>query len=609
LGILHKVCVNIKRMKALLKLISSRHFWPLVVVVIFAILAGRSLIFESGYFNMHDDLQMMRQLQLEKCFADGQIPCRWIQDMGYGFGFPLFNFYPPLPYLIGQAIRLIGFSFVNTVKLNFALSIIVSGIAMYFLAKEFFGRLGGVLSAVFYVWAPYHAVDVYVRGAMNEAWALAWFPLIFWAGYRLVISKKREGTRWIIVLALAYFALFTSHNLMVLILTPFFAVWVLLHLWREGAWRKIPQLILSGTLAFGLAAFFTLPALLENKFTQVRSQLVGYYDFTAHFVSIRQLLTSRFWGYGPSVWGVTDDRMSFQVGHIHWILSIVVAATAVLRLLVRSRGSNPIKKLINADRITHVALFFIAVGWIAAFLTHSRSTPIWLAIDQMKFIQFPWRFLAIVIFAFSFIVGVIPGIIAEWKSRHRFLAKLVATPAQILFSLILILSLILLNWNYFKPEGGKMGVLTDEEKFRGAAWELQQTAGIYDYLPIDAETAPTGPQKETAEIMEGEGEIIKPTQGTYWAKFNANIESETAIIRLGIFQFPNWRAFVDGVEVDTFVAEDEKWGRIYFKIPSGEHLVYAQLFNTPVRTAGNLISWAGLLSFPLWRRRSKAVGH
>src|SRR3990172_9790468 len=157
-------------MKLLRKIISLPNFWPLFIVIFFGLLAGRTLL-PSGYFNMHDDLQMMRQLEMEKCFLDGQIPCRWVPDMGYGFGFPLFNYYPPLPYLFGEIFRVIGFSFAVTVKAVFVLSFVASGITMYFLAKEFFGKAGGIVSSVFYVWAPYHSVDVFVRGAMNEAWA------------------------------------------------------------------------------------------------------------------------------------------------------------------------------------------------------------------------------------------------------------------------------------------------------------------------------------------------------------------------------------------------------------------------------------------------------
>ena len=575
-------------MKYFRKLRKHPNFWPIVVVIFFAILAGRSLIFQSGYFNMHDDLQMMRQLEMEKCFLDGQIPCRWVPDMGYGFGFPLFNFYPPLPYLIGEAIRILGASFVTTAKLTFALSFVASGVGMYLLAKEFFGRLGGTLSSIFYIWAPYHAVDAYVRGAMNEVWALAWFPFIFWASYRLIIEKKKLF-KWIIGLALAWFALLTSHNLMVLMFTPVFVGWVLLHLWREKLWTKVPHLVVSGILAFGLAAFFTLPALLENMLTQIESVLVGYYDFTAHFVSVNQLFVSRFWGYGGSAWGLINDKMSFQVGHFHWILSLIIGLLIFLKLF--NKKKNLLEEIKKNKPILFVSFLFL-VGWFSTFMAHPRSTSIWLAFPLLRFIQFPWRFLAITIFAFSFIAGVVVAIVPKKLTKIVFI--------------VFTLGLLLFNWDYFKPENGYMGPLTDEEKFSDAAWELQQAGGIYDYLPKTAETAPKEPQKYLAEILEGEGEIIDPKQGTNWAEFNVKIDSNKATVRIGIFQFPDWQIFMDGDQIETKVPEEERWGRMWIEIPKGEHKIAARFYNTPIRTLGNtisLFSWGILLTFPIWKKR------
>src|SRR5258706_12575615 len=101
-------------MKLLQKITKSTNFWPILAVLFFAILAGRTLIFEKGYFNMHDDLQMMRQLEMEKCFADGQVPCRWVPDMGYGYGFPFFIFYLPLPYYVGTFLFFYHFNFTDT---------------------------------------------------------------------------------------------------------------------------------------------------------------------------------------------------------------------------------------------------------------------------------------------------------------------------------------------------------------------------------------------------------------------------------------------------------------------------------------------------------------
>jgi hypothetical protein len=47
-----------------------------------------------------------------------------------------------------------------------------------------------------------------------------------------------------------------------------------------------------------------------------------------------------------------------------------------------------------------------------------------------------------------------------------------------------------------------------------------------------------------ADIKEGEGELLKMDQGTYWGRFNANLETE-AKVRINILNFPGWRVFVD----------------------------------------------------------------
>ncbi|MCS7092713.1 MAG: hypothetical protein NZM26_05215 [Patescibacteria group bacterium] len=560
------------------------------IVIIIGVLACRTLIFQEGYFNMHDDLQMMRQLQMEKCFQDGQIPCRWVPDMGYGYGFPLFNFYPPLPYLIGQIFRILGFSFVNTVKYTFSASVILSGVFMYYLSREFLmnslkiGNLKlhmpAIVSSAFYIWAPYHAVDVYVRGAMNESWALTWFPLIFYTSYKLVTAMKENSRFWFLALAFSYFALFTSHNLMVLIFTPVFFAWLLLILWIENAWGKIPKLFLSGLLSLGMAAFFTLPAIFENKYTQIKSQLEGYYDYNAHFVSLNQLLFSRYWGYGPSVW-LEEDKMSFQIGHLHWVLSLVVFVYVFSRLVIKSREEGFI--IAFKDKTIMAVLFLFAIGWSSAFMTHVRSINIWMAIDQLKYLQFPWRFLTIVIFSLSFVVGVVFVYI---KGR-----------LSLFLCFALIFAVVFSNWNYFLPEYGKMGKLTDEEKFSGVAWELQQTAGIYDYLPVHAKTAPKSPKKETFEFVFGSGAVSKEENGTYWSKGNILVTTDLAQIRINILDFPGWRVFVNGKETKKYIADDEEWGRMYIDLEKGDNFIYVQLFNTPIRTISNLISFGSWVLF------------
>ena len=153
-----------------------------IIVLILALLLSIPAVKEiwrPGYYPMHDDLQLMRLLQIDKCTKDRQFPCRWVPDMGYGYGYPLFNFYPPMPYYLGELFRLLGLSFISTAKVIFTLSFLTSAAGMYFLGQKFWGRIGGLLSSVFYVYAPYHATDLYVRGAVNESWAMAWYPFVF----------------------------------------------------------------------------------------------------------------------------------------------------------------------------------------------------------------------------------------------------------------------------------------------------------------------------------------------------------------------------------------------------------------------------------------------
>ncbi len=565
-------------MKLLRNIFKNPNLWPVIIVLFFALIAGRSLL-TSGYFNMHDDLQMMRQLEMEKCFKDGQIPCRWVPDMGDGYGFPLFNFYPPLPYLVGQVIRTVGFSFVDTAKIVFLLSFLVSGVTMYFLSKEFFGKLGGVVSSIFYVWAPYHSVDIYVRGAMNEAWALAWFPLILLAGYKVITTNVKFLKKWVIVLALSWAALLLSHNLMVLIFTPVFAGWCLIFLWKQKGWSRILPMAISGISAIGFSAFFTLPAVFEQKYVHVDTLVQGYYEYIAHFATISQLLFSRFWGYGASVWG-ENDGMPFSIGHAHWLLSIVLV------ILVAWEFKK--HKKISVNNL--IICFMFLVGWATLFMIHSKSTFLWQLVPPLKFVQFPWRFLALATLSFSLIAG---GVVEHLK----LLGKL-----RIIIPVVLVFLVIGLGWSYFLPLHGKMGPLTDEQKFTGAAWDLQRTAGIFDYLPKTAKENPKEGQSKLTEVIEGKSVVTSENEGTNWAKFNVNVSSDSTLIRIGIFEFPNWRVFVDGQEIKAEVPESEKWGRMYVTVPKGEHQINFKLYNTPLRIVSNLISvvfWVGLLALAL----------
>src|SRR3989338_8712326 len=150
----------------------------------------------GGLFTMHDDQQVVRLYLFDKALKGGQFPVRWVDELGFGFGYPLFNFYPPLVYMLGEVFHLLGFGFIDSVKLVFFFSVFGSGIAMFILVKELWGRLACLTASLFYMVLPYIALDIYVRGALAEAFSFVWLPLILWSYH--MFYKTRKHIYWIL---------------------------------------------------------------------------------------------------------------------------------------------------------------------------------------------------------------------------------------------------------------------------------------------------------------------------------------------------------------------------------------------------------------------------
>lgn len=534
--------------------------WLLLTLVVTT--PSFTTLLQPAYFGMHDDLQLMRIYQMDKCFKDGQLPCRWVPDMGYGYGYPLFNFYPVMPYYLGELIHLLGFSLIWSVKIDFILSFLVSAVTMFLLGRKLWGSLGGFLSALFYVYAPYHAVDVYVRGAMAEGWSISWAPAVFLMIY---LTIEKSSLRNIALLALSIALFVMSHNPLALVFVPVMALWALILIIQKKCFWSIPKLAVAGLWALGLASFFTIPVLLEGRLVHIETLFIGYFNYLAHFVDLKQLFVSRFWGYGPSIWG-PDDGLSFQIGWLHTLVMILVVTTAIFSW--RKSKANSI-----------ILLFLSAVFIFYAFLMHPKSNPIWERVTILQNIQFPWRLLSITLFVSSLAAG---SLITLPFSKISKVGLMVMLTAAVMF----------LYQGYFRIE--RVVPVTDQEKLSGVLWDMQRTAGIFDYLPKSAAFPPGGPAPVRPQVIKGTAEIADYKQGTNWLSFK-EISSESATLRLPIIYFPNWKISVDGKDVNFDVKNE--LGQPTFEISSGSHNVFAKLYNTPLRTTANIVSLVSFIAF------------
>lgn len=399
-----------------------KKFWWILLV-----LPALWPIFRNDFFQMHDFTHVARLVELDLGFKMGHWPPRWAPDLGWGNGMPLFHFYGPLPYYLAELLYLIKVPAVWAIKTVFAANFIAGFYFMYLWAKEHWGKLGGILSGLAFVYLPYRAVQFYVRGSLGELTAMTFIPLFYYAVY-----KKKT-----ILAALAWTAIFLSHNVIALFSLGFFGLYFLFNIKH---WRR--WLMVSG-LAFLLSAWFILPAFFEKNLTVVDSLTGGYFHYSYHFIYLRQLLT-RTWGYGGSILG-PEDGLSFQLGWPHLLL------------------------ILPAAWFWRKQIYFWIVLGLAIFMMTFHSQFIWDRVPLLALAQFPWRLLAF--------AGAIIAFFAGSGIKNKFVALVVGA------------AIIFLNWQYFRPQQFSPVddyYYTDRQRIANEMSDLLQ-----DYLPKNYADFPT----------------------------------------------------------------------------------------------------------------------
>lgn len=535
-------------------------------------------LFVAPYFTHHDDVQVIRVYEMNKCFQDHQIPCRWVPDLGGLYGYPIFNYYAPLPYYFGGLVYLLTGSLLFSSKMMFAVSFMGAYIFMYLLALKLWGKMGGSLAAIFYSFAPYHAMDFYVRGAMGEMWALMLFPAVFWAVLRL---KEKLNIANLLIFGMTLGALVISHNLSVMIFFPVVLIWILLLFLKTKNRRFLWFCLGSLVIAVLLSAFYLLPVIFEKNLVHVETTVGGYFSYTEHFKGFRKLFLERSWGYGASIREVPGgerDGLSYQLGWVHlvgWLLAIFAAK-------VLWKKNRP---------ISYAIIFFSVISLLTVFMIHPRSVFIWNAIDPLKYLQFPWRFLLLVIFYVSLMSG--SFFLTDFKKK------------KLLWSL-LVFAVVILNFSYFKPN---KFIQTDDKKLlSGADWDKQIKRSIFDYLPIYAKEPPAELATERYKILTGDSKILDFKEGTNWFNFKTETRTHT-IIRLSQYYFPNWKIYIDGKEAQVEY-KNNNLGLMTIILGEGNHEIRARLYDTQIRVVANLMTTAGfsislilfIISFPKVRR-------
>jgi hypothetical protein len=371
--------------------------WLSLALSIFAI----APFLQPGYFwGAHDARHHVYFLfQFDRLVQDGVWWPRWSPDFTFGYGYPFFNIYGPFSHFLGVLLhRFAGFSHTAAIEAIFVLSIVASAGAMYGYVRSLAGRRAGLLAAVVYTYAPYHLLVLYVRGNLAESMAFVWLPLCLWS-FRETILRPSPG--WVVGAAVSYAGLMLTSNLVFVLFTPLFMLYILALLlwqvmhstgWRARLWQGIRSAVapaLGGAAGLGLSALFWLPMALERNYVRVDQWFDGRYNFRNDFLYFFQFF-SPVWGFGSSGPG-PDDPIGFQLGAVPLLFGLlgILIAWGVRRL-------RP-----------EVVIFPIAaVGAAAVGLETFAGLWDWPLIGSvLQSAQFPWRWLPLTALSLSILAG------------------------------------------------------------------------------------------------------------------------------------------------------------------------------------------------------------
>ncbi len=392
--------------------------YPLLVVLL-AVFAVAPLEYPGAFQSQTGLLAVYNLIHLD------QNPLQffnWAPTLGREYD--LFRMDGALPYWVAEIFHRVGFGYLDSIKLVYALAWVAGGLTMFALARKFFNDAGALLAATVYTYLPFHIATVYVRGAFAESVAWAIFPLALLVLIRQQTTDNRRQKSAICYLLSAgpFAALFLIQpGMAILFSVVAFGIAAALQLVRRTA-RDVHERdfvrLLATVLGGGLiGALLYAPTIFRYGAALSRDM------FTPDFVLPFQLFSSA-WGSpstspGPSSpvqisqGAILVDPLPFQLGVVPVGLAIIAVAVGW------QKGVQP-----NA-LLRRVVTVFLAAAFGLTLLTLGISSPLWNVLGALA--MSPWQLLAFVGLALAIAAGA-PLALDARLSHPAMLAVLVSLP-------------------------------------------------------------------------------------------------------------------------------------------------------------------------------------
>jgi hypothetical protein len=315
------------------------------------------------------------------------------------------------------------------------------------------------------------------------------------------------------------------------------------------------------TLGFGLSGFYLLPAAYEQRWVNITQALSSGLQPSDNFLytTINDPEHNVFNGIASSV-------------AVLLLAMTVIAGMAARRASVQEQGSEEAKKL------WRVLLLLCAA---AAILMIRPSSFLWMHLPELRFVQFPWRWMAIVAVAYAYFLAAGTG-----RGRMRWMWILVALAVA----------------------GGTATFLVkkawwdsdDIPVLQEAVENDQGFEGTDEYDPAADDRTNLPEKAARVQILPAEPERSAPKAEIRIERWTAEerdfqvASREPLRLAVRLLDYPAWRVEVNGKAVTPRHAETN--GEMILPLSTGRQRITVRFVRTPDRKAGIAISLFSVLT-------------
>jgi hypothetical protein len=494
-------------------------------------------------------------------WPEGIIFPRWNAGANYDYGEPRFIFYPPASWIIGAALGSVA-GWKLAPGLFVWVVVVFAGLSTWKLAREQLPAKQSIIAAVVYAANPYHLLMIYYRSSFAELLASAIFPLMIWG----FLSTMREGWRRVPLLAIAFAGIWLANAPAGVIATYSLALLIVIACLLR---RRLAPLLRGGVAmiaGFGLAAFYILPAAWEQRWVQIARAATDTYNPERNFLFAR-INDPEFLAFN---W-----RVSTLAAAVMGFTALAIALSARWRRFARDDW-----------------WLLVALAGTATFLMFPPSAWLWRYLPELKFLQFPWRWLGPLSFCFAFFAA----LAARGKKRWLWLLMLAAV-------LCVTSTTIAADSDWGSEDIDRL--TADINSGKGFD-------GIEGFQPINSNTDELDDESPRVDVYDSSADEssddekdddaatepqISIQQWTAERKIFSVTATQRTTLALRLLHYPAWKLEVDGRVSEPSI--DPENGRMLVTLEAGTHRVEVHFVRTVDRTVGGAISLVfalGLLS-------------